>query len=250
MLDKKRFVLIYFYFLELGYRIGYILTSFTICLIIAFQNIELLLLVETYPFLELSHKKFIVTQTTDLINSIWLLVFSNSFFVVFPMFFYQIIGFSKTGWYCYQLDFSIKILIFPLVICYVSVFFCYFKIFPVILNFLTHWNLDQIKVFLSLEIEFRILNYLHWILLLRYCFSFLTYIFVMLIIQINYLVFSQNIYAIIKYHRKKICFSTILVLFILAPPDIFLQFFIIFITFVIYEFIFFILCYKTCSLKI
>lgn len=60
--------LVYFYSTELVYRFLYISLSFIFCIIITLLNIQILLLVETYPFLQFSNKKFIVTQTTDLID--------------------------------------------------------------------------------------------------------------------------------------------------------------------------------------
>nr|AHX02491.1 SecY [Riquetophycus sp. HSY-2014a] len=248
MLNFKKF-LILFYTTEIFYRFIYILFSFCICLIITFYYIELLMLLETYPFLKFTNKKFIITHTTDLINSIWYLTFSTSFFLIFPLFFYHIINFAKAGWYEYQTIFAEKLLHFPLIMCYSFVFFCYYSFFPSILNFLTQWDLVTINSVLNIEIEFRVLNYIEWILMLRNSFAFLIYIIYILILQFSFFIFLIDIYKIMKFHRKKFCFLTITYLFILMPSDIFLQFFTIIIIFIIYELNFFIICYKIYNSK-
>lgn len=69
MFNNKKF-LIYFYATETFYRFLYVLLSFLICLVITFYYMDLLILLETYPFLEFANKKFIITHTTDLLNSI------------------------------------------------------------------------------------------------------------------------------------------------------------------------------------
>ena len=236
--------LIQFYVIEVYFRFFYFFISFFLCIIISFYYIELLLLIETYPFLEFSRKKFIVTHTTDLINMVWSLIISTSFFMVFPTFFYQLIQFSKASWYLYQLKFCNKLFIIPLIIYYFSIIICYFKLFPLLLEFLIQWQLLYSKTFLNIVIELRILDYISWILSLRYCFCFLIYIFVLLLINLLVFVFIKNVYWILKFHRHKFCFLNIFSLFILAPPDILLQFFIILFCFIFYEIIFFIICYK------
>lgn len=133
----KNFLLLHFYLFEIGYRFSHLFISFCFCSLIIFYHIEILLLLETYPFLKFAEKKFLVTHTTDLINLIWYLVFSTSFFTIFPVFYYQLIQFSKSSWYKYQLNFSKKLFFYPLVFYYVCIFLCYLKLFPLILNFLT-----------------------------------------------------------------------------------------------------------------
>lgn len=235
---------------ELFYRSFYSLISVFFCFLISLQNIELLLLIETYPFLKFANKKFIVTHTTDLINAAWNIATAMSYFLTFPLFVYQLIQFFKPSWYKYQITFAKKLFIIPLVISYIFILLCYYKIFPSVLNFLTQWNFSQLKLILNVEIEFRIINYLIWILTLRNCFWFLSYFFVMLIILFLFFIFVKNIYNLIKFQRKNLCFLNIVVLLVLTPPDIFLQFFIIFSSFIFYETIFCIICYKICNSKL
>ena len=248
-MKTKKIFLLHFYLFEIIYRFFHIVISFSCCSLIVFYRIEVLLLLETYPFLKFTDKKFLVTHTTDLINLVWYLVFSTSFFAVFPVFFHQLIQFSKSSWYKYQLEFSKNLFIFPLLFYYMCIILCYLKLFPLVLNFLTEWKLTKIKTFLDIKIEFRILNYINWISSLKYCLSFSSYLFLLLIIHIWFLFTFKNIYKIMKFHRKKICFLSIFFLFILAPPDILLQFFILLNNYLFYEVVFFILCYKLCNSK-
>nr|YP_009295541.1 SecY-independent transporter protein [Mastocarpus papillatus]AOL58025.1 SecY-independent transporter protein [Mastocarpus papillatus] len=243
-LDKINFLL-YSYSIELLYRLSYIVISFIFCIIITFLNVQTLLLVETYPFLQFLSKKFIVTGTTDLIDVVWVLVFSTSLLSSFPLFFYQLIQFSKNSWYIYQISFSLKLLISSLTVYLVSLVFCYTTFLPVVLEFLAQWETKQTGSILNIKIEFRILSYIRWILSFRYVFSF-SILTVFLWVTFIYLLLNPIIaYRTVKSRRKLFVFLTIFSFFLLIPPNVFLQFFIISNAFIFYEVLFFFFCYKT-----
>ena len=103
------------------------------------------------------------------------------------------------------------------------------------------------QTFLNIQVELRILDYLIWTLTLRYFISFLIYFFFKVIILIYFNLFLTKIYQNIKFHRNKLCFLTILTYFFFIPPDFFLQFIVIINSFIFYELIFFIFCYKICN---
>ena len=205
---------------------------------------------EAQPFLKFSNKKYIITHTTDFINLLWLLSFSTSGFVTFPLFFYHLVQFSKASWYSYQLKLIKKLLFIPFILSCNLLIFCYTNFLPLVLHFLTQWNIDRISNFVNVEVELRLLNYLIWVLTFKYNFIFLIYFFTTLSIFAIFLITAKNIYKIIKYHRKKFSFISILIFFLLAPPDIFLQFFIIVSICLFYEIIFFNICYQVCKLEL
>lgn len=78
----------------------------------------------------------------------------------------------------------------------------------------------------------------------RYCFGILIYLCTLLILQSVFLFHITKFYNIMKIYRRQICFLNITFLFLLLPPDVFLQFFTIFTIFIFYEIIFFFICYK------
>nr|YP_010027356.1 Sec-independent protein translocase [Sarcopeltis skottsbergii]QOS04477.1 Sec-independent protein translocase [Sarcopeltis skottsbergii] len=241
--------LFYFYSIEVVYRYFYIVISFIFCVIIAFLHVQILLLVETYPFLQFSSKKFLVTQTTDLFDVVWILIFSTSLLFVFPLFFYQIVLFSKNSWYEYQTYFIYKLLLFSLLTYIFSLILCYFYFLPALLDFLSQWEIKQSASILNVEIEFRILNYINWILSFRYIFCFLFYIILFFFFFFHFLLELNVKYNLLKFHRNLFIFLNTFFLFFVVPSDILLQFFIIFFSFIFYEILFFILCYKCNSIR-
>jgi len=76
----------------------YILFSFLLCLIIFFNYIEILFLFEVYPLLIiLPTKRFILTQITQLFNSIWFFSLILSSFFIYPLAAYELKYFFNSG---------------------------------------------------------------------------------------------------------------------------------------------------------
>nr|YP_010395073.1 Sec-independent protein translocase component TatC [Polyopes affinis]UQJ72514.1 Sec-independent protein translocase component TatC [Polyopes affinis] len=236
--------MLYFYSIEIAYRIFYIIISFVFCLVIGFWHVQIWLLIETYPFLQFSNKKFIATQTTDLIDAVWIITFSTSFLFVYPFFVYQIVLFSKNSWYEYQIHFIIKLFFYSLMLYIISLLFCYYFFLPILLDFLSQWEIKQTKSILNIEIEFRILNYVQWTLTFRYVFCFIFYIITFFTCFFSFLLNSTVKYNLLKSYRKLFIFFNILFIFLIIPSDFYLQFFVISYSFIFYELIFFFLCYK------
>ena len=201
-------------------------------------------MIETYPFLQLSNKKFISTQTTDLIDAVWILTFSTSFLFVYPFFVYQIISFSKNSWYEYQIYFTTNLFCYSLVLYVISLLFLYYYFLPILLDFLSQWEIKQTTSILNIEIEFRILNYIQWILTFRYVFSFLFYVVTLFVCFFSFLLNSIIKYNLLKFHRKLFIFLNTLFFFLIIPSDFYLQFLVIFSSFTLYEIVFLFLCYK------
>ena len=51
--------------------------------------------------------------------------------------------------------------VIPLIFYYIIIILCYLNLLPLILNFLTQWELNQSKNLLDIKIELRILNYIN-----------------------------------------------------------------------------------------
>lgn len=244
MLVFKSSSLIFCYSKELIFRFSYVFLSFFLCILVSVLNIESILFFETYPFLKFSYKKFIVTNTTDLFNIIWTLVVSKSLISVYPFIFYQIYLFSKSSWYNYQIYLFKKLILFSFCFYCVSLFICYIIILPHIIDFLIQWELKDKYAILSIEVEFRILNYIYWILSFSYFFSLINYYFSIFIVKLLFLMSIWNLFNFIKVYRKQISFFSIFFLFLSSPSDYLLQFFIILLILLFYEVFFFFLCYK------
>lgn len=235
---------IYFYIVELFYRNFYLFFSFCCCLLVSYFNIQVLFLIETYPFLLFSRKKFIATYVTDLFDCIWLLLTSTSFLFIFPLFIFHLIHFSKSSWYNYQFYLAKYLFVIAINFYWIFMFLCYLNIFPAILNFFTQWEIKEFASILDIKIEFRIFDYINWILKFRYLLNFINFCFITFLIKILFLFSLKNIYKNIKIYRKQFCFCTILLIFFSTPPDFYLQLFTITIIFIFYELVFFLVCYK------
>lgn len=86
-------------------------------------------------------------------------------------------------------------------------------------------------------------------LTLRYGFGFSIYVFINFLIKFRFIFFLEDIYKMLKLHRKKFLYLSIFTLFILIPPDPFLQIFVIVTIFILYEIFFFVICYKIINIK-
>nr|YP_010164479.1 SecY [Polyopes lancifolius]QRM91074.1 SecY [Polyopes lancifolius] len=236
---------IYFYSIEIVFRFAYVFASFVLCTIVSIYNINWLLLFVTYPFLQFFAKKFIITHVTDFIDVIWVLVCSISLLFILPLVFYQSLNFFKSSWYTYQAKIVKKLFYWLWTSVNVLVVLCYLIILPSIINFLTYWEkLEQSNSILTIETEFRILNFVYWVLHFQYSFIFFisSYLFVVALLW-SLLEFTRT-YFVVKLYRKQLSFINLLFLFVLAPSDISLQFLLIFFVIIFYEFVFLFVCYK------
>nr|UAD89490.1 Sec-independent protein translocase component TatC [Gracilaria changii] len=238
--------LIYFYSLEFIFRLIYIFVSFSLCVIIASLNIYYLILFEVYPFTAYKLKKFIVTNIMDLFDVIWFLIISKSFFFVFPYWIFQLYKFNSSGWYIYQLKFFRKSFFFSFCIVFVIISFVHFYLLPFILHFLTKWEVKNDALF-DIFIEFRIINYIKWVLAFRYIIGSLSFIVFLLSLHFWFLIKKHQVYFLVKYYRKSFIFITLCILFLVIPPDSFFQVLFLILVFAIFEIVFLFVCFKLCN---
>nr|AYR06612.1 preprotein translocase subunit SecY [Renouxia sp.] len=234
----------FIYTKEFFIRISYIVISYLLCLLIFFQYVNFIFLFEVYPFIKISYKKFISTQVTDLINTVWFLDFYLSSIFIFPLVGYHVSAFFSPSWYRYQLDLFKK---FVLIIWFLFLpffFFFHFKILPEILNFLSYWEIKESHSLLKIEIKARISLYINWILTTNFIFSYMVSTFGILILILNYLIKISKLYNFFKNKKNFLIFFSVFIIFIFLPPDIFSQFVTLFLIVIFYELIFIFLCIK------
>nr|YP_009490408.1 SecY [Gracilaria spinulosa]AWH62537.1 SecY [Gracilaria spinulosa] len=240
--------LIYFYSLELIFRLLYIFISFLLCALVASINIYYLILFEVYPFVVYELRKFIITNVTDLFDVLWLLVISKSFFFVFPYWIFQLSSFSSSSWYLYQIKFFRRSFYFSFLIILIYLVFVHFGLLPFILSVLTKWKINSTNLF-DIFVEFRIISYIKWVLAFRYFFSSISFFVLLVVLHLWFLVKINRIYLFVKCYRKLFIFGFLCVLFLLIPPDNFLQILCLGIAFFTFELVFLFVCYKLCNKK-
>nr|UAD89890.1 Sec-independent protein translocase component TatC [Gracilariopsis chorda] len=240
--------LIYFYSLEFGFRLFYVFLSFCFCLLINSFNIYNILFFETYPFLKFTSRKFIVTNVMDLFDVICLLLFSKAFFFIFPYVIFQLYKFNSSSWYTYQCIFFKKCIKFAFISSLLILIFIQISLLPFLLQFLTRWEIHTDSI-INIFVEFRLLSYIKWVLTFRYFISSLSFFIFLLFFQLWLLISIEWVYFLIKYYRKVFIFITLFILFLLMPPDGFLQIFLTFLVCTIFEIVFLFVCYKLSNIN-
>nr|YP_009019514.1 SecY [Gracilaria salicornia]AHG53101.1 SecY [Gracilaria salicornia]AMR57151.1 SecY [Gracilaria salicornia]UAD89790.1 Sec-independent protein translocase component TatC [Gracilaria salicornia] len=240
--------LIYFYSFELIFRLIYIVISFFLCVFISSLNIYYLIFFETYPFVMYELKKFIVTNVMDLFDILWLLVLSKSSFFVFPYWIFQMYKFSSSSWYLYQFKFFSWSFCFSFTIILLFLVFIHFGLLPLILVILTKWEANNSTLF-AILVEFRILNYIKWVLTFRYFSGSIGFFGLLVVVQFWFLIKTNQIYFLVKNYRKPFIFGLLCILFLLMPPDNLLQIFCVGFIFLVFESVFLFICYKLCNLN-
>nr|ATG87358.1 SecY [Gracilaria chouae] len=235
--------LIYFYSLEFGFRLFYVFLSFCFCLLINSFNIYNILFFETYPFLKFTSRKFIVTNVMDLFDVICLLFFSKAFFFIFPYVIFQLYKFNSSSWYTYQCIFFKKCIKFAFISSLLILICKSIRTKSSILYILTKWEIKNNHLF-TILVEFRIISYIQWVVVFRYSISSFTFLGILLLRHAWVLLKISQIYFLIKHYRKSLIFVILCILFLLTPPDGFLQFLLIMLIFSIFEIVFLLVCYK------
>nr|YP_009684878.1 Sec-independent protein translocase component TatC [Gloiopeltis furcata]BBK20791.1 Sec-independent protein translocase component TatC [Gloiopeltis furcata] len=197
------------YVREMYYRCFYVFVSFSFSACVSFWCMHPFPPLETYPLLKSFSGRFIATQVTELIDTSWVLILTAAFDVTFPMFFYQMIQFSRNGWYNYQFYFAQKLFVLLLLSHWLFFLFCYVYLFPGVLAFFSQWEVSRIGSILNVDVEFKIMSYINWVLVVWSCLSFLLGLFGTFILHILFFFCNeQNIYKTFKLSKKQIFFIT------------------------------------------
>jgi Sec-independent protein secretion pathway component TatC len=201
--------------LELKIRLFYSILSFFITILVSFNYRT-----EFFFFISkriLNRKnEFIYINLLDPIYLYIKIIFAFSIFFTLPFIIYLIISFIFKGLYI----FYVKILMLMLSIYYLInlllLYFCYTKLFPILINFL-------------LELERKNINTIQLVLLptsldyLKFFINFLIF-FHILFALINIFFIFHNFFSYKKFKNKKYVYLLTFIIFIvIAPPDLFIQ---------------------------
>nr|UVF63018.1 preprotein translocase subunit SecY [Synarthrophyton patena] len=241
-----------FYLSEFITRIIYILLSYFICLYVYIINIDNIFLFEIYPFIVFTKKRFIVTQITDFIDVIWYLSLFMTTLFIFPFWLYHVKSYFMVGWYKYQINLIKNLLIFK-IFFFLFIFFLTHTFFlPFVFKFFLQWEVTNAVSLLRIESEVSILPYIHWILNFKIIFAYFFSFLILLIKIIFQFLEISFLYTFIKLSKNICIFLFTFFTYLLLPPDFFIQFTIICINIITFNFLFLFLClqlYKINSIK-
>ena len=232
------------YFKEILWRVFYCILSLILVFTVSFHYIEFIFLFEIFPLIRLSHQKFIATHITELFDS----VLQTCFFMVsingFPLISYHILTFFTSGWFNYQVTLMWRYLFILLLFVFLSFLFTNIFLLPKVFNFFTQWEIFQENKILHISLEARIYLYLQWINRIYNSISFFFSLSLIILFLILLFVPPYKFYSFIKLCKKQILFIQILLLFVLSPPDFWVQLLLIFTSSLFLELSFFISCFR------
>jgi sec-independent protein translocase protein TatC len=203
---------------ELKIRVGYIILSFSVTLVVAYFYSEILVYVCVVPFIDkFEQKKFIFTNLSEAFYSCLFLSLNLSIITSVIYTLYMIFSFLKAGLYKKEFYILKTIVIFITMSLVSSILFVYFFILPRIFSFFV--NFESSKLF-ELTLEARIFEYLD---LVQNCLFWVSFVFQIPVLL--FLLIYLNILDIeLLLNRRKestiICF---IIGALLSPPDIFTQ---------------------------
>ena len=233
------------YFSDFTFRIFYSVISYIICGILIFENINTIFLFETESLLSiLVGKRLILTQISELFNTIWFVCISLSSLMVFPLIFYHIKLFVYSSWVVTQLRFFIKI--FQL---WITVFICFYLfshtfIILKIISFFLYWEITDLTSLLRVEAEISLFNFIRWNFTLKFVLSFLfSFILIFFKILSTFLKIT-NLYFFILKNKKVLNFILICNFFLFTAPDFFFQLFLIILSWSFIDFFILLTCTK------
>lgn len=232
------------YFKELLWRIFYCVLGLITVFTISFYYVELIFLFEISPFIKLSHKKFIATHITELFDSVLQTCFFMASINGFPLITYHILTFFVSCWFNYQITLIRYYLLFLFSSLLFSFSFTNIFLLPKMFNFFAQWETVQKNAILHVGLETRIYLYIQWTNCTYSSISFFCLLLLVLLFLVLLFITPFRLYLFIKLYKKQTLFIVILVLFILLPPDLWVQSFLVFISFLLLELLFFMSCFR------
>lgn len=203
---------------ELKIRIGYIILSFSVTLVVAYFYSEILVYIYVVPFIDkFEQKKFIFTNLSEAFYSCLFLSLNLSIITSVIYALYMVFSFLKVGLYEKEYYILKTIIIFITMSLVSSIFFVYFFILPRIFSFFV--NFESSKLF-ELTLEARIFEYLD---LVQNCLFWVSFVF-QIPVLLFLLIYLDILNIELLLNRRKEC--TIICFIIgalLSPPDVFTQ---------------------------
>nr|WCH57939.1 Sec-independent protein translocase component TatC [Hypnea marchantiae] len=222
----------------------------SLCSYIIFKNFSLVIFIESFFFSKLGSNQFILINITDLFDIIWYICLKNAFFLSSLYFGYSVFYFFKPGWYEYQTFFETKLFQNFVWIWFIYLLIFYFYFLPLVLKFLTHWDINYWEDLFYIKFELSLLNYVKWLFYIKFYFIFVFHFIYILIFWVYFLLELKMSYFILKKNKKQIFYVILCCLFFLSPPDLSLQIFLLIVTIFLTEIIYFFLCFKILYINI
>lgn len=229
--------MIFFYFAEIRYRLGYSFVSFLITFFTCYFYSLPLIYLFARPFLHSKHriplfdKGFIFTNITEAFHTTLKICFIWSFLFIIPVIFYQLWSFFAPSWYCFERVRARGYFVSAILLSALGGFGFEFYILPQFLDFLLNFKVDS-PVF-TIQLEARIDSYVRISssVFLIVQFTFQTPLF------FSFLYVSGYIdSAFLSLNRKVFVLSLLLLSAFLTPPDPLTECFIFLLLWFLFEF--------------
>nr|WCH57675.1 Sec-independent protein translocase component TatC [Hypnea cryptica] len=214
------------------------------CSFVIFKNLPLVIFIESFFFTTLGFHKFILVNITDLFDLLWYICLQNALFFSLAYFGYSIFQFCKPSWYQYQSFFQSKLYKNSLKLWFLLVSAFYFYVLPSILNFLTQWEINHWTDLFYVKFELNLFQYVLWVLYMKFYFIFIFHFIFLFLFQGYFLIELKTLYKMSKRYKKQIFYITLCLLFLVSPPDLPFQIFLLIITIFLMEIAYFLICFK------
>lgn len=225
---EKKNISLYFYFLEIRFRLFYLLISFFITFLVAYFYAFDLIFIFVQPFL--LPKNFIFTDLTEALYTNLKICLIFTIHTVLPFTFYQLWSFIIPGFFKKERKKITFITFFLFFLFVIEGGLVFSVVLPEIYNFLCTFEIK--KALLTIQLEARIFSYVN--------FTLKFYFYIMFFFQSPLLfifLFKSKLLTAssLVFFRKYFYFISLLLAAFLTPPDIFYQLIIAFLFISVYE---------------
>jgi len=232
------------YLSELSWRVYYTLFSFLLSFLITFYFVDIFLLLEVKPLINLGYSTLIATRVTDLINSVIQSAIFVTSVVVFPLFSYHLYFFLVPCLYVYQLK-ILQVYLMGMFNLWVIVFLTtYVFLLPGIFKFCFYWEMQSTQAFFEVIVNVRIQEYLLWTSQFYNLLSTALHLLLCSFITLLFSYTTTYTFFLFSLYRKQFLFILIFLFYLVIPPDVTLQIIVLFYLSLIAELAFFIICFR------
>lgn len=230
----------FFYFLEIKYKIFFIVLCWFNLILLNYYYKELILFILIKPCSNIVINKeiyFVYSNITEILHNYIIVVLFLSTIITFCFAFFHIIDFIKLGLYSNEISFIKNYIYYNTVFNFFFFFLCYYYVAPQFWKFFLSYstsNTVNFNFFFEIKLE-EYLYFYYSIFKIGFIISqIITLLYFWVKINIKYIIIYKNT-------RKRIHILLIITSTIITPPDIVSQLIVSFMFIVIYEF--FIYCF-------
>lgn len=233
----------FYYFLEIKYRIFFIILCWFILVVINYYYKNLLLFVIIKPCLKIVINKevyFVYSNITEILYNYVLIVLFISTIITFWFFFFHLIDFVKLGLYHNEIYYMTHYIRYSIAFSLFCFFSCYFYFIPKFWFFFFNYSNSETINF-NFFFEIKLEEYLYFYFnVLKIC------LIVSQTITLLYFWVKKNIKFIItcKNTRKRIYVLLFILSTMITPPDVISQLVIGWLFVIIYEFLIYCFIFK------